>query len=267
MSATNIETMQRPSAAPDGMTEAEWQVRCDVAACYQLLDLYGMSDLIANHVSAVIPGPEHHFLMHQFGMLYDQVTASSLVKMDRDGNVIGSGYPNRGGVGLHGGIHQLRPDLNCVLHTHTAANNAVSMLQEGLIPAHQNAMVLLSFIGYHDYEGVAGSGASDECARIVESLGSHHRIVIMRNHGALTVGRSIAEAFVWMYRFESACRFLVQGLSCGRPLNPVSEADIERTKQAGRKLFGPGGGAEVGSLEWPSLLRKLEAERGTSYRS
>lgn len=262
-----IDAIEQPTAVPAGMSPGEWQVRCDLAACYQLLDLYGMSDLIANHVSAVIPGPEHHFLMHQFGMLYDQVTASSLVKLDMDGNVIGDGFPNRGGVGLHGGIHWLRPDLNCVLHTHTAANNAVSMLEEGLMPVHQNAMVLLSFIGYHNYEGVAGSGASDECTRIVDSLEPDRRIVIMRNHGGLTVGRSVAEAFVWMYRLESACRYLVQGLSCGRPINRVSDEDVERTKQAGRKLFGPGGGAEVGSLEWPSLLKKLEAERGTSYRS
>lgn len=267
MSVTNSGSIDRQSAAPVGMSAEEWQVRCDLAACYQLLDLYGMSDLIANHVSAVIPGAEHHFLMHQFGMLYDQVTASSLVKLDRDGNVIGEGFPNRGGVGLHGGIHRLRPDLSCVLHTHTAANNAVSMLEEGLIPAHQNAMVLLSFVGYHDYEGVAGSGSSDECARIVESLGADRRIVIMRNHGALSVGRTVAEAFVWMYRLESACRFLIQGLSCGRPLHVVSEEDVERTKQAGRKLFGLGGGAEVGSIEWPSLLKKLETERGASYRT
>src|SRR5688572_22786841 len=170
MSVTNA--IGRPSDVPDGMSEAEWQVRCDLAACYQLLDLYGMSDLIANHVSAVVPGPEHHFLMHQFGMLYDQVTASSLVKLDMDGKVIGPGQANRGGVALHGGIHKLRPDLNCVLHTHTAATNAVAMLEEGLMPVHQNAMVLQSFLGYHDYEGVAGSGSSDECTRLVEILGT-----------------------------------------------------------------------------------------------
>jgi ribulose-5-phosphate 4-epimerase/fuculose-1-phosphate aldolase len=200
-------------------------------------------------------------------MLYDQVTASSLVKLDRDGRVIGEGRANKGGVALHGGIHQLRPDLSCVLHTHTAATNAVSMLEDGLMPVHQNAMVLQSCIGYHDYEGVAGGGNSDECTRIVASLEPDRRIVIMRNHGALTVGRSIAEAFVWMYRLESASRFLVQGLSCGSPLHRVSDEDVERTQEAGRRLFGPGGGAEVGSLEWPSLLKKLEAERGASYRT
>lgn len=267
MSMRNVEALRRQSHIPDGMSAEEWQARCDLAACYQLLDLYGMSDLIANHVSAIVPGPEHHFLMHEFGMLYDQVTASSLVKLDGDGKTIGAGQANKGGVGLHGGIHALRPDLNCVVHTHTAANNAVSMLEDGLMPVHQNAMVLQSFIGYHDYEGVAGGGNSEECGRIVESLGTDRRIIIMRNHGALTVGRSVAEAFVWMYRLESACRFLVQGLSCGRPLHMVSNEDIERTKEAGRKLFGPGGGAEVGSLEWPSLLKKLEAERGASYRT
>lgn len=266
MSVTHIDPAQRRSTTPEGMSEAEWQVRCDLAACYQLLDLYGMSDLIANHVSAMVPG-EPSFLMHQFGMLYDQVTASSLVRLDMHGNVIGSGHANRGGVALHGGIHRLRPDLTCVLHTHTAATNAVAMLEEGMMPIHQNAMVLQDFIGYHDYEGVAGSGASDECDRISECLGTERRICVMRNHGALTVGHSIAEAFVWMYRFESASRFLVQGLSCGRPLHAVPQEDIERTKAAGRKLFGPGGGAEVGSLEWPSLLIKLEKERGASYRN
>lgn len=263
----SMKPIESASALPGGMSEAEWQVRCDLAACYQLLDLYGMSDLIANHVSAMVAGPEPNFLMHRFGMLYDQVTASSLVKLDMDGRVVGSGQANRGGVALHGGIHLLRPDLACVLHTHTAATNAVAMLEEGLMPVHQNAMVLQDFIGYHDYEGVAGSGASDECARIVDSLGTDRRIVIMRNHGALTVGRTVAEAFVWMYRFESASRFLVQGLACGRPLHRVSDEDVERTRLAGRKLFGPGGGAEVGSLEWPSLLVKLEKERGPSYRS
>src|SRR5687768_11298918 len=115
MSATNIGAINRPTAVPDGMSAEEWQVRCDLAACYQLLDLYGMSDLIANHVSAVVPGPDQNFLMHEFGMLYDQVTASSLVKVDLDGKVVGKGHANRGGVALHGGIHKLRPDLNCVL--------------------------------------------------------------------------------------------------------------------------------------------------------
>lgn len=251
---------------PAGMDAAEWRARCDLAACYQLLDLYGMSDLIANHVSAVIPGTDH-FLMHRFGMLFDQVTASSLVKLDRDGNVIGEGHANKGGVALHGGIHRLRPDVQCILHVHTAATNAVAMLEEGLMPVHQNAMVLQSFLGYHSYEGIAGTSQGDECAVLAETLGTERKIVIMRNHGVLTVGRSPAEAFVWMYRLESASRFLVQGLSCGRPLHPVPQADVDRTIAMGRKLFGPGGGAEVGSLEWPALLRKLTTERGMSYCS
>ena len=266
MSVMPVDPAERRLSVPHGMSEEEWHVRCDLAACYQLLDLYGMSDLIANHVSAVIPGTDQ-FLMHRFGMLYDQVTASSLVKLDRDGNVIGRGQANKGGAALHGGIHRLRPDLKCVLHMHTAATNAVAMLEEGLIPLHQNAMVLQSFLGYHSYEGIAGTSAGDECAALSATLGSDRKIVIMRNHGALTVGRSVAEAFVWMYRLESACRFLVQGLSFGRPLHVVPPADVDRTIEMGRKLFGPGGGAEVGSVEWPSLLAKLERERGVSYRS
>jgi ribulose-5-phosphate 4-epimerase/fuculose-1-phosphate aldolase len=254
-------------ARADGMTQIEWDLRCDLAACYQLTELYGMSDLAATHISVRLPGDDHHFLVNNFGMLFDEITASSLIKVDLNGKVIGAEAKslNPAGFVIHSAIHMARPDLACVMHTHTAANNAIAMQKDGLLPLSQKAMLLGDFIAYHDYEGI--SLDNDERERIVSDLGHDGRVVILRNHGGLTVGRTIAEAFCWMYRLEAACRYQVQGLAGGRTLNWLPEATVQRAAIQGRKALGPGGFAEVGTLEWPSLMRQLARKRGTSYRT
>jgi ribulose-5-phosphate 4-epimerase/fuculose-1-phosphate aldolase len=254
--------------APAGdMTQAEWDLRCQLAACYQLTDLYGMSDLAATHISVRLPGDEHHFLVNNFGMLFDEITASSLIKVDLHGKVIGAAAKslNPAGFVIHSAIHMARPELACVMHTHTRANNAVAMQKEGLLPLSQKAMLLWDFLSYHDYEGI--SLDNDERARIVHDLGDEGRVIVLRNHGGLTVGRTIAEAFCWMYRLEAACRYQVDGLAGGRDMNWLPDATVQRAATQGRKALGPGGFAEVGTLEWPSLVRQLERNRGTSYRT
>jgi ribulose-5-phosphate 4-epimerase/fuculose-1-phosphate aldolase len=258
----------RRVALPEGMSEAEWEIRCDLAACYQLTDLYGMSDLTANHISARLPGPDHHFLLNRYGMLFDEITASSLIKIDINGNVIGADATqmNYAGFVIHGAIHVACPELTCVMHTHTNANNAVAMLREGLIPLTQKAMTIWHFLRYHDYEGPAVELGERE--RLVSDLGPDGRVMILRNHGALTVGRSIAEAFLWMLRLEQACRQQVEGLSCGRDVIPLSADLIRKSVEVCvNGMPGSEGVSELGKRDWPALLRKLERERGTSYRT
>ena len=235
-----IETRDVPSVPPMGISPEEWQVRCDLAACFQLVDLFGMSDMSASHISAVVPNSDGDFLMSEYGILFDQVTASSLLRVDRHGKPIeGRGTVNSGGAIIHGAVHMARPELGCVLHTHTTANNAVAMLKDGLLPLSQSAMIILGFLVYHDYEGVADN--REEIVRLTGSLGPEDRVVLMRNHGALTVGLTVPEAFFWTYRLEAASRIQVAGLSCGRPLATVSDAGVARAVEQGRKLFGRGG--------------------------
>ena len=244
----------------------EWRVRCDLAACYRLADMYGMSDMAGTHISARAPGPEDHFLVNPFGMFFDEISASSLIKVDMEGRVIlgRQDQLNQAGFVIHSAIHMARPDLICVMHTHTKANNAVAMQKDGLLPLSQKALLLWSFLRYHDFEGPALR--LDERARIVANLGDAGRAMILRNHGALTVGRLIAEAFSWMYRLEAACRYQVEGLLAGREMNWLSKETVEHTAESGRIGLGPGGRIEAGKLEWPGLLRKLEREFGRSYR-
>ncbi|MCP3731351.1 class II aldolase/adducin family protein [Sphingomonas sp. MG17] len=260
-----VRNIRDAGPVPGGMSEEEWQVRCDLAACYQLIDLYGMADLMSTHISARVPGGEDHFLLHRYGLFFEEVTASSLIKVDVDGNIVaGEGIPNSGGFVIHSAIHMYRRDLQCVLHTHTTANNAIAMQKEGLLPLSQQAMMLRPFIGYHEYEGVADD--LDERARIANNIGPDGRILVLRHHGALAVGQTVGEAFVWNYRFETACQYQVAGLSGGRELGALSNEAIAHAGEQGRWLLGPGGPGECG-LEWPALLRKLERERGSSYRT
>ncbi|GAA4328447.1 class II aldolase/adducin family protein [Pigmentiphaga soli] len=253
-------------AAPAAMSAEEWQTRCDLAACYQLVDLYGMSDLAGTHISARVPGTEH-FLLNPYGMFFDEITASSLIKVDVDGKVLdGRSDPiNPAGFVIHSAIHMARPELTCVLHTHTRANNAIAMQKDGLLPLTQKALMLRDFLGYYDYEGAALD--LDERERMARAFPPGRRVVILRNHGALTAGRSIPEAFMFMKRLEDACRYQVDGLAGGRELNWLSDKAVERTAAQGTKILGPGGHAEYGPRSWPPLLRKLERERGTAYRT
>jgi ribulose-5-phosphate 4-epimerase/fuculose-1-phosphate aldolase len=247
--------------------DAEWRLRCELAACFQLTDLYGMSDVASTHISAALPGPEHRFLVNPIGTLFDEMRASDLLVVDVEGRVL-RGDPallNPAGFVIHSAVHMAQTGLACVMHTHTRANNAIAMQAAGLRPLSQKACVMLDFLGYHDYEGAALD--EDERERLVRDLGPEGRVLILRNHGAMTVGRSVGEAFCWMLRLETACRFQIDGLAGGVPLHELSEATVAHTRAQGRKFLGPGGFLEVGRVEWPGLVRKLERERGGGYRT
>ena len=231
----------------------EWQLRVDLAACYRLVALFGWDDLIFTHISARVPGPEHHFLINPYGMMFDEITASSLVKVDLDGNkVVDSAFPvNPAGFTIHSAIHAAREDANCVLHVHSVNGVAVSAQEDGLLPLSQHSIFVLSSLAYHDYEGVALE--EDEKPRLVRDLGDK-RFLMLRNHGLLTVGRSVAEAFVAMYFFEAACMMQVRAQSGGRRAAPHRSAIVDGAQaQWERVTHGAGGG-----LAWPALLRKLD---------
>jgi ribulose-5-phosphate 4-epimerase/fuculose-1-phosphate aldolase len=236
---------------------SEWQARVDLAACYRLVDLYGMSDMIANHISARVPGEEGVFLVNAYGLLYEEITASSLVKIDHAGHVLlgpdfdelGYGV-NPAGVVLHSAIHAARPDVGCIIHTHTWASMAVSALECGLLPLTQTSMRFLR-VGYHDYHGVVLDVA--EQASLVRDLGQAE-VLVLRNHGAVTVGRSMGEAFNWMHRFELACRTQLAAMACQTPLQAVPAAIVEATW----RNYQPDTRRPYGVMEWPALLRQLD---------
>ncbi|MDB5839314.1 MAG: novR 3 [Herminiimonas sp.] len=238
-------------------SEVEWKARIDLAACYRLVEMYGMSDMMANHISARIPGEEGTYLINAYGMMYEEITASSLLKVDHDGNILSKpdfgtlNYGiNKAGAVIHSAIHEARPDVGCVIHTHSAASMAVSTLECGLLPITQTAMRFLK-IGYHDYRGVVLN--VDEKASIIEDLGSGEAL-ILRNHGAITVGRTVGEAFNWMHRLELACRSQLAAMACNSPLVNVAQPVVEQTWNN----YQPGTRRPYGLMEWPALLRKLD---------
>jgi ribulose-5-phosphate 4-epimerase/fuculose-1-phosphate aldolase len=264
-------------------TAQEWQARVDLAACYRLVDHYCMSDMMANHISSHVPGEPGAFLINAYGMMYEEITASSLIKVDQAGNILakpdfgasahgrfegddpsrgageaqrrpgGSGLDygiNRAGYVIHSAIHAARPELACVIHTHSFASMAVGALQCGLLPITQTAMRFLK-IGYHDYQGVVLDEA--EQASLVADLGDAEAL-ILRNHGALVVGRTVGEAFNWAHRLELACRTQLAAMACNSPFvkvpQPVLEATWNNYQSGTRRPYG--------LMEWPALLRKLD---------
>jgi ribulose-5-phosphate 4-epimerase/fuculose-1-phosphate aldolase len=238
-------------------SEAEWQTRVDLAACYRLVEIYGMSDMIANHISARVPGEEDAFLINAYGMLYEEITASSLIKVDHGGEILSTpdfgalGYGvNKAGYVVHSAVHAARPEVACVIHTHTWATMAVSSLECGLLPMTQTAMRFLK-IGYHDYCGVVLN--LDEQESLARDLGSGEAL-ILRNHGGLVVGRTIGEAFNWMHRLELACRSQLAAMACNAKLVPVPQAVVEQTWSN----YQPQTRRPYGVMEWPALLRKLD---------
>ena len=246
-------------------TPAEWQARVDLAACYRLVDLYGMSDMMANHISSHVPGEPGAFLINAYGMMYEEITASSLIKVDLGGQVISKpdfgdlNYGiNKAGYVIHSAIHEARPELACVIHTHSWASMAVSTLACGLLPITQTAMRFLK-IGYHDYQGVVLH--DEEKASLLADLGQGEAL-ILRNHGALTVGRTVGEAFNWMHRLELACRSQLAAMACNTPLVDVAPQVLEETWNN----YQPGTRRPYGLMELPALLRKLD-RLDTSYRS
>ncbi|HWT17336.1 MAG TPA: class II aldolase/adducin family protein [Variovorax sp.] len=231
----------------------EWQLRVDLAACYRLVALYGWSDLVFTHISARIPGPEHHFLINPYGLMFDVITASSLVKVDQQCNkIIDSPYPvNPAGFVIHSAVHAAREDIQCVLHTHTKAGIAVSAQKNGVLPISQQSTFVLASLAYHDYEGVAFR--DDEKPRLQADMGNAN-FLMLRNHGLLTCGKTIADAFLSMYTFENTCQIQIAAQSGGGELTQVNPKIVEGVGQAMKVQTGGLGGQFV----WPSLIRKLD---------
>jgi ribulose-5-phosphate 4-epimerase/fuculose-1-phosphate aldolase len=242
------------------VSEDERQLRVDLAACYRIIAMHGWDDLVFTHISARVPGPEEHFLINPYGMLFEEITASSLVKVNLAGDkVVDSPHPvNPAGFTIHSAVHEARHDVGCVLHTHTRAGVAVSAQKDGLLPLSQISLIPYATLGYHDYEGIALNEA--EKPRLVADLGAN-KALILRNHGLLTVGPTIADAFLMMYALETACQTQIMAQSSGGELVQVPApivAGIEaQVEQATRGLGG--------ELAWPGLLRKLD-RRDTSFR-
>lgn len=241
------------SSINDQVSPEEWQARVDLAAAYRLVALYGWDDLIFTHISARIPGPEHHFLINPYGMMFEEITASSLVKVDMQGQkVMPSDYQiNPAGFTIHSAIHAAREDALCVMHTHSLNGVAVSAQKEGLLPISQQSSIVLSSLAYHDYEGIALR--DDEKPRLVQDLGDK-TFFMLRNHGLLTVGGSPADAFLFMYLFEAACMIQVRAQSGGGELIRVHEKVQEENRMMAQMVLRGMGGA----LAWPGLLRKLD---------
>ncbi|PIF78437.1 ribulose-5-phosphate 4-epimerase/fuculose-1-phosphate aldolase [Variovorax sp. 54] len=247
MNATSASEIQKLVSAE------EWQLRVDLAACYRLVALYGWSDLVFTHISARVPGPEHHFLINPYGLMFDEITASSLVKVDQQCNkIIESPYPvNPAGFVIHSAVHAAREDIQCVLHTHTKAGIAVSAQKNGVLPISQQSTFVLASLAYHDYEGVAFR--DDEKPRLQADMG-HANFLMLRNHGLLTCGKTIADAFLSMYTFENTCQIQIAAQAGGGELTHVNPKIIEGVGQAMKVQSGGLGGMFV----WPSLIRKLD---------
>ena len=242
------------SSLKEVVSAEEWILRVDLAACYRLVAAYGWSDLVFTHVSARIPGPEHHFLINPYGLLFDEITASSLVKIDQNCTKLSdSPFPvNPAGFTIHSCIHEAREDAGCVLHTHTRAGIAVSAQKGGVLPLSQQSTFVLGSLAYHDYEGVALNEA--EKPRLQADLGTAN-FLMLRNHGLLTVGKTIADAFLSMYTFENTCRIQIDAQAGGELIH-VNPKIVEGIG-AVMKVATAGMGA---ALAWPALLRKLDRE-------
>jgi ribulose-5-phosphate 4-epimerase/fuculose-1-phosphate aldolase len=253
-------TIQTKSSVRKQVSEEEWRARVDLAAAYRLVAHYGWDDLIFTHISARVPGPEHHFLLNPYGMMFDEVTASSLVKIDLAGNVVMESphIINPAGFTIHSAVHAAREDALCVMHLHTEYGIAVSAQKHGLLPISQQALFPLSSLAYHEYEGLALN--EGEKPRLVEDLGNKN-YMILKNHGLLAVGRSVAEAFLSMFILERACKIQILAQSGGAVLLPVPDPILERVASQ-LQVVTVGQGAQ---LAWPGLLRKLD-RMDPSYR-
>jgi ribulose-5-phosphate 4-epimerase/fuculose-1-phosphate aldolase len=239
----------------DAVSPEEWAVRVDLAACYRLVARYGWEDLVFTHITARVPGTEDQFLINPYGMFFDEITASSLVKIDLEGRKVqDSPWPvNPAGFVIHSAIHAARHDAKCVLHTHTVNGVAVSAQRDGLLPLSQHSVAVLASLGYHDFEGPALY--DDEKPRLVADLGTNDHL-ILRNHGLLTVGETVAEAFVCMYYLEASCAIQVRAQAGGGELVAVPKEIVDRAYTEIRAASGVRG--RRGDLVWPGLLRRLD---------
>lgn len=245
--------MNRHESLQGRVSPEEWKMRVDLAAAYRLVALYGWDDLVFTHLTARVPGPEHHFLINPYGMTFDEITASSLVKVSLDGQkVMDSPFEiNPAGFVIHSCIHAAREDALCVMHTHSLNGVAVSAQRDGVLAISQQSLFVLASLAYHDYEGLALRDA--EKPRLVADLGSKN-FLMLRNHGLLTCASTVADAFLFMYLFEAACMIQVRALAGNRELIPIAKPILDGIQEAAAKVTrGLGGG-----LAWPGLLRKLD---------
>ena len=252
--------MASDSTVRDQVNDEEWQLRVDLAACYRAIAMFGWDDLVFTHISARVPGPDEHFLINAYGMFFEEITASSLIKVDLEGEkVLDSPQPiNPAGFVIHSAVHEARHDVVCVLHTHTKAGVAVSAQSDGLLPISQVSLFPYATLAYHSYEGVALN--EGEKPRLVADLGNNNAL-ILRNHGLLTTGATIADAFLMMYVLETACQTQILAQSGGSELLQVPEpivAGIQAQAEEVTRWLG-------WQLVWPGLLRKLD-RRDASFR-
>jgi ribulose-5-phosphate 4-epimerase/fuculose-1-phosphate aldolase len=257
--SANLKEVQK-SKVRDRVSKEEWQVRVDLAAAYQLAHLFKWTDLIYTHFSARVPGSPD-FLINPYGLMFDEITASNLIKIDHKGNVLddplGLGY-NEAGFVIHGCMHEARPEINCVIHTHTRAGVAVSAMKCGLLPISQHAMMVQADVKYHDYEGIALY--KEEQARMARDLGKTSKAMILRNHGLLTLGETVREAFSIMYYLDCACQIQIDAMSGG--MENVLKMSEQAAKTASAQFNRPNRPASTKS--WPALLRMLD-RRGIKY--
>lgn len=243
---------------PDNIDPVEWQARCELAALYRLVAHFRMTDLIDTHITLRVPGPEHHFLINRYGVIFDRMKASDLVRIDQHGRVVNGDTErsrvNAAGFVIHSAIHMARPDLNCVIHTHTAAGMAVAAQEQGLLPISQHALKFYGKLAYHTYEGIALS--LDERERLVADLGPH-KAMILRNHGLLAAGRGVAQAFHEIHFLERACQAQVQALSGNSKLVQPSEAVCRLTAQQ----FDRDEAEEIIQLSWQAALTLIDHQR------
>ncbi|MCX2888337.1 MULTISPECIES: class II aldolase/adducin family protein [Pseudomonas] len=243
---------------PHNIGDVEWQARCELAALYRMVAHFRMTDLIDTHITLRIPGPEHHFLINQYGVIFDRMRASDLVRIDQHGNVVDEAFGERrvnaAGFVIHSAIHMARPDMHCVIHTHTAAGIAVSAQEQGLLPISQHALKFYGKLAYHQYEGIALS--LDERERLIADLGTH-KAMILRNHGLLAGGASVAEAFHEIHFLERACQAQVQALAGGSKLIYPSEEVCRHTAAQ----FQRDESAQIISLSWNAALTLIEHQR------
>lgn len=237
----------------DTVSEQEWQMRVDLAACYRMVAHYGWDDLIFTHISARVPGPEHHFLINPYGMMFEEITASSLVKVDLQGNIVmDTDYNiNPAGFTIHSAVHEAREDAKCVIHLHTNAGIAVSTLKDGLQAYSQQSLFALSSMSYHEYEGVALN--PDEKTRLVADLGTSN-FMILRNHGLLTCASSVADAFLFMFLLQRSCEIQLQAQATGQPMIKIPDPILQGIQAQAEQVTRSAGGG----LAWPGILRKLD---------
>lgn len=250
-----------PSPPPPGHVPTEREIREDLAAAYRLVALFGMADLVFTHLSARLPGPGHRFLVNPYGLLFEEVTASSLVEVDAAGAPAQpTSWPvNPAGFVIHSAVHLGRADAMCVMHTHTMAGMAIAARRGGLLPLNQISMEFDGRLAWHDYEGIAAEDNLAERERLLRDLGAHP-CMVLRHHGLLTVGRSVAEAFYWMYYLEQSCRIQLAAQAGGAPLDLPSPTTVARA----RAQFD--GEPHRGWLPWQALRRKLDREQ-PDYRA